>query len=177
MDCSPPGSSVHRILQARILEWVAIPFSRGSSQPSDFEPESPALQANSLPLSYLGSPSLNLGLPQSSRLESASPNPVFRAVNDPITPHIIAWDLSINSDDFLQSQAQRSIPSCPFLPLKCVQSLLPSIPVASIHLIYWSQVIAISSRVSLQTWKPLKLVWEEFRCRWLTKCWKTWQRH
>ena len=28
MDCSPPSSSVHRILQARILEWVAIPFSR-----------------------------------------------------------------------------------------------------------------------------------------------------
>ena len=34
-DCSPPGSSVHGILQARILEWVAIPFSRGSSQPRD----------------------------------------------------------------------------------------------------------------------------------------------
>ena len=33
MDCSPPDSSVHGILQARILEWVAIPFSRGSSQP------------------------------------------------------------------------------------------------------------------------------------------------
>ena len=32
MDCSLPGSSVHRILQARILEWFAIPFSRGSSQ-------------------------------------------------------------------------------------------------------------------------------------------------
>ena len=32
MDCSPPGSSVHGISQARILEWVAIPFSRGSSQ-------------------------------------------------------------------------------------------------------------------------------------------------
>ena len=30
-DCSPPGSSVHGILQSRILEWVAIPFSRGSS--------------------------------------------------------------------------------------------------------------------------------------------------
>ena len=29
MDCGLPGSSVHRILQARILEWVAIPFSRG----------------------------------------------------------------------------------------------------------------------------------------------------
>ena len=31
MDCSPPGSSVHGILQARILEWVAMPPSRGSS--------------------------------------------------------------------------------------------------------------------------------------------------
>ena len=35
MDCSLPGSSVHGILQARILEWVAIPFSRGSSQSRD----------------------------------------------------------------------------------------------------------------------------------------------
>ena len=35
VDRSPPGSSVHRILQARILEWVAIPFSGGSSQPRD----------------------------------------------------------------------------------------------------------------------------------------------
>ena len=34
MDCSPPGSSVHGILQTRILEWVAMPFSRGSSRPS-----------------------------------------------------------------------------------------------------------------------------------------------
>ena len=34
-DCGPPGSSVHGILQARILEWVAFPFSRGSSQPRD----------------------------------------------------------------------------------------------------------------------------------------------
>ena len=34
-DCSPPGSSVHEIFQARILEWVAIFFSRGSSQPRD----------------------------------------------------------------------------------------------------------------------------------------------
>ena len=35
MDHSLPGSSTHRILQARILEWVAISFSRGSSQPRD----------------------------------------------------------------------------------------------------------------------------------------------
>ena len=35
MDCTPSGFSVHGILQARVLEWVAIPFSRGSSQPRD----------------------------------------------------------------------------------------------------------------------------------------------
>ena len=35
MDCSPPGSSVHGILQARIMEWAAMPSSRGSSQPRD----------------------------------------------------------------------------------------------------------------------------------------------
>ena len=35
MDGSPPGSSVHGILQVRILEWVAISFSRGSSLPRD----------------------------------------------------------------------------------------------------------------------------------------------
>ena len=36
MDHSPPGSSVHEILQARILEWVAMPSSRGSSWPRDW---------------------------------------------------------------------------------------------------------------------------------------------
>ena len=35
MDYSPPGSSVHGILQARTLEWVAMPFSRQSSPPRD----------------------------------------------------------------------------------------------------------------------------------------------
>jgi len=42
MGCSLPGSSVHGVLQARILEWVAISFSRGSSQ-TRYQPESPAL--------------------------------------------------------------------------------------------------------------------------------------
>ena len=43
MDCSLPGSSVSGILQAKILEWVAIPFSKGSSKP-----RSPTLQIYSL---------------------------------------------------------------------------------------------------------------------------------
>ena len=36
LDCNPPGSSVHGILQARILEWVVMPSSRGPSQPRDW---------------------------------------------------------------------------------------------------------------------------------------------
>ena len=47
MVCSQPGSSVLRILQARILEWVAIPFCRDLPNPR-IEPGSPALQADSL---------------------------------------------------------------------------------------------------------------------------------
>ena len=47
MDCSPPGFSVHRILQARILEWVGTSFSRDLLDPG-IESESPALQADSL---------------------------------------------------------------------------------------------------------------------------------
>ena len=55
MDCSPSGSSVHGILQARTLEWVAIPFSRGSSWPR-IECGSPALQVDSLPSEPWGFP-------------------------------------------------------------------------------------------------------------------------
>ena len=55
----PPGSSIHGIFQTRILEWVAIFSSRGSSQSRDepMSPESPALWAGSLLPSHLGSPS------------------------------------------------------------------------------------------------------------------------
>ena len=53
-DGSPPGSPVPGILQARTLEWVAISFSRGSSNPG-IEPRSPALQADALPSDHQGS--------------------------------------------------------------------------------------------------------------------------
>ena len=51
MDCSLPGSSVHGIPQARVLEWGAISFSRGSSQP-----RSPTLQADALTSELPGQP-------------------------------------------------------------------------------------------------------------------------
>ena len=46
MDCSPPGSFVHGILQTRIPEWVAVPSSRGSSQPRDRTPVSGSIETN-----------------------------------------------------------------------------------------------------------------------------------
>jgi len=54
MDCSPPGSSVQRIFQASILEWVATSFS-WESFPPGIKPRSPAWQVDSLLLSYQGS--------------------------------------------------------------------------------------------------------------------------
>ena len=58
MDCSPPGSSVHGILPARVLEWVAIPFSRDLPSPG-IKPGSPALQADSLPSEAPGKPHMS----------------------------------------------------------------------------------------------------------------------
>ena len=55
MDCSPPGSSVRGISQARILEWHAISFSRGLPDPGT-EPGSPALQVDSLLTELQGKP-------------------------------------------------------------------------------------------------------------------------
>ena len=56
MDRRLPGSSFQEILQARILEWAAISFSRGSSNPG-IEPMSPALRADSLPTELREKPS------------------------------------------------------------------------------------------------------------------------
>ena len=51
VDCNLQGSTVHGILQARVLEWVAIVFSRGLPNPG-IEPRSPTLQADSLPAEH-----------------------------------------------------------------------------------------------------------------------------
>ncbi|CAI9173720.1 unnamed protein product [Rangifer tarandus platyrhynchus] len=59
--CHPMDYTVHGMLQARILEWVAFPFPRGSSQPG-IKPRSPALQADSLPTELSGKPMTILSL-------------------------------------------------------------------------------------------------------------------
>ena len=66
MDCSPPGSSARGIVQARILEWIAIPSSRDLASPG-IELESPAFQLDSLPSEPPGKPR-SISSPSESRL-------------------------------------------------------------------------------------------------------------
>ena len=82
MDCSLPGSSVHGILPARILEWVAIPFSRGTSQPRNQTGGSPALQADSLPAELPVKPCL--------KVKSLSRVPLF------VTPWTVAYQAPLS---------------------------------------------------------------------------------
>ena len=72
MDYSLPGSSVHEILQARILVWVAMPSARRSSDPG-IEPGSPSLKEDSLPSEPPGKPSMgtaNVNMPKKIILTS-----------------------------------------------------------------------------------------------------------
>ena len=92
MDCSPPDSHIHGILQARILEWVTMPTSSGSSPPRDWTAVScvSCIAGDSLLLSHLGSPihvsmlpqthlpsRLLLNIEQSSLCYTVSPGPCF----------------------------------------------------------------------------------------------------
>ena len=76
MDCSPPGSSVHGIFQVRILEWVAISYSKGSSWSRNWT----HVFFNSLPLCNLASP------PVSALLQSKTQT-TTRDVNEAILAH------------------------------------------------------------------------------------------
>ena len=70
-DCSLPGSSVHGILQARILEWVAMPSSRGIFPTQGLNP-GPSMHADSLPSEPLGKPK-NTGMGSLSLLQRIFP--------------------------------------------------------------------------------------------------------
>ena len=60
LDWSPPGSSVHGISQARILQWAAVPFSRGSSLPRALDSANPHWQADSFPMVPPGKPGTDM---------------------------------------------------------------------------------------------------------------------
>ena len=69
MDCSLPASPVHRVLQARILEWIAFPFSGDLPHPGikSASPVAPALQADFSPMSQWGNPKTSLTFSQRSK--------------------------------------------------------------------------------------------------------------
>ena len=69
--CNPMDYTVHEILQATILEWVVVPFSRDLSNPG-IEPASPALQVDSLPAEPPGKPK-NTGVGSLSLLQRIFP--------------------------------------------------------------------------------------------------------
>ena len=80
MDCSPPDAFVHGIILARILEWVAISFSRRSSRPR-IEPASPvfpALVGRFLTMSHLGIPKFSLCLLPNSDQSTSSSQDIVR---------------------------------------------------------------------------------------------------
>ena len=100
--CDPMDYTVHRILQARILEWVAYPFSRGSYWP--IELGSPALQANSLPTELPGKPSIYYGsnpnMPRQTisfrrrlclSLSHTHTLEYYSAIKDQILPFVPMW--------------------------------------------------------------------------------------
>ena len=110
IDCNPPGFSVHGILQARILEWVAMPSSRGVFLTQRSNPHLLRLlywQAGSLPLVPPGKPQGNMSVQFSHSV-------VFRLL---VTPWTAAH------------QACLSITNCQSLPrLMSIESVMPSKP-------------------------------------------------
>ena len=109
MQCSPPGLSVHGILQAGILEWIAISLSRGSSWLRDRTRISPALQADSLPSELRGSLQRNLhalayswsGLTSIiGRAGGNSPTVLFESIMYLCSQNLI-WDLKASFKYFI----------------------------------------------------------------------------
>ena len=100
VDCSLPGSFVHGILQARILEWVAISFSRGSSRPKD-QTRSPALEAGVLTSEPPGKPIRHYSVQFSSVAQSCL------TLCDPVNRTML--DLSVHHQllEFTQTHVHR----------------------------------------------------------------------
>ena len=164
MDCRLPGSSVHGILQARILEWVAD-FSRGSSWPRDW-PGSLALQADSLPSEPPGKPHIRTSVQFSSVAQSCQtlcdpmdcsiPGlPVHHQLPEFTQTHV-HW-----TSDAIQPSHPLSSPSPPAFNLFQHQGLFKWI--SSLHQVFASilhQSIGVSALASvlpmnIQDWSPL----------------------
>ena len=95
INCSPPGSSVHGILQARILEWVAMASSRGSSRPRDWTWVSCTGRWVLYPLSHLGNASICIVL-----IKDQSPVPSHPSRSYSICSRLCAQFCSVDTWSF-----------------------------------------------------------------------------
>ena len=106
MDCSPPSSSVHGIIQARILKGVPISFSRGSSQPRD-QTQVSCTAADSLPTDLPFKPSIALGpytILHPLIIPSLSPTySVLATLASLLSPQTHMWLLDHSSPKMLMS--------------------------------------------------------------------------
>ena len=84
VGCSPPDYSIHRISQARIVEWVVISFTMGSSQPR-IKPGLLLWQADSLPMSHLGTVKMGCAVLSHFRLVRLFTTQWTIALHDPLS--------------------------------------------------------------------------------------------
>ena len=110
--CNPLDYTIHGILQARVLEWAAFPFSRGSSQSPGIEPRSPALQDDSLPAESQGKPTSLPGLHQKET--GRSPVLGLRITRSPNKNlHLdLAFDMKAPQLHHVSGPAPHEEPSC-----------------------------------------------------------------
>ena len=111
MDCNPPASSVHGILQARILQWVAMPSSRGSSQPKDGTRVSygSCIVGRFFTAKSLGNPTVFQFQPQ--KRHGFSPCPSLYPIMFPIP---LACGTTCSKIFFLVNQKQTNLRSFPY---------------------------------------------------------------
>ena len=109
--CDPMDCTVHGILQARILEWVAFPFSRGSSQPRDWTQVS--WQADSLPVEPWGSPIICLPMQETQVLSLVWEDLTCHGETEPMHHNFRACALEPRSHNYWTLAQQLLKSMCP----------------------------------------------------------------
>ena len=170
MNYRPPGSSIHRILQARILEWVTIPFSRASSQTRD-RTGVPTLQGDSLLLSHWGINIIHFALllVKFHSVQFSSLQFSHSVMSDSLWPHELQHarppcpspSLGVHANSHPSSQWCHPAISSSVVPFSsCPQSLPASKSFPMSQLFVWGgQSIGVSALASFlpkksQGWSP-----------------------
>ena len=170
MDCSPPGSYIHGIFQARILECIAISFSRDLPDPG-IKPRSPILQADSLPLSH---PPCHVGFSSVQFSRSVVSNSLRPHESQHARPPCPSPTLGVHPDLRPSSRWCHPAISSSVVPFfSCPQSLPASKSFPMSQLFAWggqsTGVSALASGAANAEVSPgLKQAWEEsYKNDWL----------